>query len=74
MGVFRLHPDDQRIVAHSGLYQRSLAPSDHGDNTTQIINNRGNKSRHGRWPAALTRADQEGNVVGRDVALGSTRR
>ncbi len=48
MGVFRLHPDNQRIVAHSGLYQQSLAPSDHGDNTPQIINNKGNKSCRGR--------------------------
>ena len=36
----------------SGLYQRSLAPSVHGDNTPQIINDRGSKSCRGRWPAS----------------------
>ena len=40
---------------------RSLAPSDHGDNTPQIIDDRGNKSYRGRWPATPPGADQEGN-------------
>ena len=39
----------------SGLYQRSLAPADHGDNTPQIINDRGNKSCRGWWPATPLR-------------------
>src|SRR3954451_262604 len=47
----------------SGLYQRSLAPSDHGDNTPQIIDDRGRKSYRGRWPATPRGADQEGNGV-----------
>ena len=45
----------------SGLYQRSLTAADHGDNTPQIINDRGNKSCRGRWPSTLSGADQEGN-------------
>jgi len=33
-----------------------LAPADHGDNTPQIINDRGDKSCRGRWPASPHRA------------------
>ena len=55
---------EQTTQSGSGLYQRSLAPSDHGDNTPQIIDDRGNKSYRGRWPATPLGADQEGNGGG----------
>ena len=54
---------EQTTQVVRSLLQRSLAPSDHGDNTPQIIDDRGNKSYRGRWPAAPLGADQEGNGV-----------
>jgi hypothetical protein len=50
-----------RPLPRLGHYQRSLASANPGDNTPQIINDRGNKSCWDRSPATPFGCYQEGN-------------
>ena len=51
-GTPRRQPRSGRHPVRSGLCQRSRASADHGDNTPQIISDRGDESCRGRWPAS----------------------